>query len=81
MNPEPQSYGLKLNISEHDNAMNLDLALSVAPYFRIQGKAVAELIENMKSIVMQWPNIATSLGISPKEQEKMAPAFRMSSKN
>lgn len=77
MNPEPQSDGLKLNISEHDNDMDLDLALSVAPYFRIKNKVAVEVIENMKSIVMQWSTIADSLGISSKEQEKMAPAFRM----
>ena len=33
MNPVPESHGLKLNISEADNAMDLDLARSVAPIF------------------------------------------------
>ena len=30
MNPVPESQGLKLNVSEADNAMDLDLARSVA---------------------------------------------------
>lgn len=35
MNPVPASHGLKLNISEADNALDLDLVRSVAPYFRV----------------------------------------------
>lgn len=30
MNPNPDGYGLKLNISETDNAQELSLALDVA---------------------------------------------------
>lgn len=36
MNPDPYGAGLKLNISETDNAQDLDLALSVAPVFRLK---------------------------------------------
>ena len=31
MNPVSESHGLKLNVSEADNAMDLELARSVAP--------------------------------------------------
>lgn len=77
MNAEPHSSGLKLNISEYDNAMDLDLALSVAQYFRLPKKDADNIIDNMKSIVKQWPKIATDLGLSSREQEKMSPAFKI----
>lgn len=77
MNAEPQSNGLKLNISEYDNAMDLDLALSVAQYFRLQKKDADNIIDNMRSIVKQWPKVATKLGLSSREQERMSPAFEI----
>lgn len=35
MNPDEHGTGLKLNISEDGNSLNFDLAMSVAPYFRL----------------------------------------------
>lgn len=75
MNPAPGSHGLKLNISEADNAMDLDLARSVAPYFRIDAKAANQLIERSQAIVRQWPKIAASLDIPAREQQRLAAAF------
>ncbi len=77
MNPVAESYGLKLNISESDNALDLDLVRSVAPYFRITAKAANEIIERNRAIVKQWPKIAARLDISAREQQRMAPAFRL----
>ena len=77
MNPAPGSQGLKLNISEADNAMDLDLARSVAPYFRVNAKAASEIIERSSAIVRQWPKIATNLGVRGREQERMAAAFAL----
>jgi serine/threonine-protein kinase HipA len=77
MNPVPESQGLKLNISEADNAMDLDLARSVAPYFRLDLDAANELIRRSKAIVEQWPKIANHLGIPVKEQKRMASAFQL----
>ena len=77
MNPVPESHGLKLNVSEADNVMDLDLARSVAPHFRVSKKLAAEVIERSLSVVRQWPKIAGSLRLSPREQERMAAAFRL----
>jgi len=77
MNPVPDSHGLKLNISEADNAMDLDLVRSVAPYFRVDPKTANAIIERSSAIVRQWPKIATTLGVSAREQERMAPAFQL----
>jgi len=77
MNPVPESDGLKLNISEADNAMDLELAREVARYFRVNARSANEIIENSQAIVRQWPAIATKLKIPVREQQRMAPAFRL----
>ncbi len=77
MNPVPGSHGLKLNISEADNAMDLDLARSVAPYFRVSVADANAIIDRCRIVVAQWPRIATSLGLTAREQENMAPAFQL----
>lgn len=77
MNPVPESHGLKLNVSEADNAMDLDLARSVAPYFRISKADANEIIERSQAVVQQWPKIANSLQVRAREQERMATAFRL----
>lgn len=77
MNPVPGSHGLKLNISEADNAMDLDLAQSVAPYFRVSVADANAIIERCQTVVAQWPRIANRLGLSAREQEDMAPAFQL----
>jgi serine/threonine-protein kinase HipA len=77
INPVPVSDGLKLNVSEADNAMDLDLARSVAPYFRVARKAADEIVARLRGAVRQWPKIATRLRIPAREQESMASAFRL----
>ena len=75
MNSVPGSQGLKLNISQADNALDLDLARSVAPYFRVGVKVANEFIERSQAVVRQWPKVAAKLGISTREQGRMASAF------
>ncbi len=75
VNPVETGTGLKLNISEHDNSLNLDLALEVAEYFRLQDKRAVEIIESVKKSVLTWRSIAEKYKISKSEQERMAKAF------
>lgn len=75
MNPVPESHGLKLNISEADNALDLDLVRSVAPYFRVDANTANAIIERYQAVVKQWPKLAARLGIPIREQERMAAAF------
>jgi serine/threonine-protein kinase HipA len=77
MNPVPESQGLKLNVSEADNAMDLDLARSVAPYFRVSKKLADEMVSRSQAVVKQWPKIADALRVRAREQERMAPAFQL----
>lgn len=75
INPVETGTGLSLNISEKDNALHLDLAKEVAPYFRVSEKRANEIIEVVKKSVDQWRGVAEKYGISKSEHEIMAKAF------
>lgn len=77
MNPVPDSSGLSLNIDESDNALNLDLVRSVAPYFRVKDAEATLIISRVADVVGHWSDLATSLGINRAEQGDMADAFRL----
>jgi len=77
LNPTPTASGLKLNITEKDNALDLTLAMEVAEYFRYTPAEAAAEIARIQKIVRQWPKIAYALGIARREQEWMAPAFQL----
>ena len=44
MNPNPNGAGLKLNISAHDNSLDLNLATEVASFFRLTNHQAATII-------------------------------------
>jgi len=75
MNANPQGSGLTLNISENDNSLDSELALSVAVHFRLKPQETKAILEQIKNAVAQWPKIATKYKLSRREQENMAPAF------
>jgi serine/threonine-protein kinase HipA len=77
MNPVAGAQGLKLNVSEADNAMDLDLACSVAPYFRVPSKLAGDIIGRFQGVVRQWPKLAGGLKIRANEKDAMAAAFRL----
>ncbi|BBS35619.1 type II toxin-antitoxin system HipA family toxin [Enterobacter sp. LM3] len=77
MNPVPRADGLKLNITEADNALDLELAREVAEYFRINLEQADEIIADFRGIVSQWRTIAERLALPFREQEQMADAFRL----
>lgn len=78
MNPDKYGDGLKLNVSENDNALDLDLARSVAKYFRISNNDANEIIEEFQAVVSQWPKLAKALKISQREQDDIGAAFKLS---
>ena len=79
MNPVPHAQGLKLNISQADNALDLDLARSVAPYFRISARDAEGIIGRCMTVAQQWQTIATHVGVRSREQDAIAAAFRLAS--
>lgn len=79
VNPVPTAAGLTLNINETDNALDVDLVRSVAPFFRVKTRTADEIIERSRGIVGQWRKIAGRLGLSARACDRMAPAFRLAS--
>lgn len=77
MNPDPHGAGLKLNISETDNAQDLDLALSVASVFRVKKKRAEEIVADITDTVKQWRTVATSHELPRAAQDRMLRAFRV----
>lgn len=75
MNPVSDAHGLALNITEVDNALDLELARSVAGVFRVKLKAADEVITRCSAVVRQWRTLATRLKLSAREQSRMAQAF------
>ncbi|MCM7283662.1 HipA domain-containing protein [Enterobacter hormaechei] len=76
INPVPRSDGLKLNITEADNALDMELAREVAEYFRLKLTDADGIIASFRGIVSQWRTIADGLTLTYREQEQMAEAFR-----
>jgi serine/threonine-protein kinase HipA len=76
INPIETGTGLKLNISDEDNSLDLNLAMDVAEFFRLTEKRAAEIIEEVLDAVGNWKEIATNYGISRVEQELKSLAFK-----
>jgi serine/threonine-protein kinase HipA len=77
INPDPHGNGLKLNVSEADNAQDLELARQVAPVFRIKPAEANKIIEDFVSIVSRWRKVAERVGIKASEHDRMENAFRL----
>lgn len=76
INPNENGNGLKLNISESDNALEIDLAMEVAPYFRLDASQAHKIVKQVKRSVLEWRKIAKKYGISKNNLELKARAFR-----
>lgn len=77
INPVSMGEGLKLNISEYDNSQDIELALSVIDYFRIDKARAKKIIKQVKSATLKWRAHANNLKISKSQQDLMARAFRL----
>ena len=75
LNPQPWGDGLALNISESSNALDLELAREVAPYFRLSTKACDARLQQIIHAVANWQNVARAQGIPHAEIVRMRKAF------
>lgn len=81
LTPDVFGTGLKLNITENDNSLDMNLVREVAPYFGIHN--AENIITDVRAAVegsgrwhgFGWRNLATRIGISRYEQDQMASAF------
>ncbi len=77
LNPNPHGAGLSLNISETDNAQDLELALSVASLFRVAHARAQSIVSEVTSATNQWRAVAAAHGLSRAAQDRMQRAFRV----
>jgi serine/threonine-protein kinase HipA len=75
INPVETGTGLKLNITENNNALDINLALDVCHFFRLDKKCAMEIIDEVQSAVRNWREIASKYQLSKAEQELKARAF------
>ena len=78
INPVETGNGLKLNISDEDNSLDLNLAMDVSDFFRLTEKRATEIMEEVLIAVGDWKVIANKYKISRAEQELKSLAFRTS---
>ncbi len=64
MNPVARGEGLHLNISQSDNAQDLDLALSVAEYFRLKKSRAEKIIQEVIRAVKPWRKVARAFRVA-----------------
>jgi serine/threonine-protein kinase HipA len=74
VNPNEQGFGLVLNISETDNALDFGLALSVAKYFRVE-KNAESILKRVRRSVAKWKTTAKKYAIPASEISRMSGAF------
>lgn len=77
INPVETGTGLKLNISEDDNSLDIGLAMEVHEFFRLNRETANGIILQVKSAVHNWRKLAARYGISRTEQEIKAAAFQV----
>jgi serine/threonine-protein kinase HipA len=75
INPNPKGTGLKLNISTHDNSLDLDLAAEVAHFFRLTNEQAKTIIRNTVDVISHWQAIAKKYKVSRSELDRMSGAF------
>jgi serine/threonine-protein kinase HipA len=75
VNPVYFGRGLTLNISETDNSLDFDLAISVANYFRIKNDIAKKIVKDVLYEVNKWTKLANKYGISSHDQDIMSAAF------
>ncbi len=76
INPSIDKDGLALNIDQHDNTLDFNLAKSVGQYFQLTIPQMDTIIEEVIASVRNWRTIADEIGIARAEQELMDGAFR-----
>ncbi len=76
LTPNSNGTGLKLNIDESDNALDIDLVLSTASYYGVSEEAAFTEVKRLKPIIASWRERAEHLSIPRSEQNMMATAFQ-----
>ena len=76
VNPNPFGYGLKLNISENDNSLDTELALSVSGHFRLKPDKAKSILNNIAKAVARWKTVAETFGLDKNQIQFMERCFQ-----
>lgn len=76
MNAIENGSGLTLNIDENDNSLSIELALEVAPYFRLNPNKAQEIVDHILKVISNWRELAKKIGVSRSEMERMHTCFK-----
>ena len=77
INANETGSGLKLNIDEEDNSLEINLVMNTAPYYLLSGNRTAEIKDEVIKAVSNWRKVAAKYKVSPSEIERKARAFRV----
>ncbi|HEY5592253.1 MAG TPA: type II toxin-antitoxin system HipA family toxin [Paludibacter sp.] len=77
INANETGTGLKLNIDEEDNSLDLNLVMNTAPYYLLSDKRAEEIKDEVNKAVSNWRKVAAKYKVSPSEIERKARAFRV----
>ena len=77
INANETGTGLKLNINEEDNSLEIDLVMNTAPYYLLSNKRAEEIKDEVIKAVSNWRKVAAKHKVSPSEIERKARAFRV----
>jgi serine/threonine-protein kinase HipA len=77
MNANETGTGLKLNIDEDDNSLDIKLVLKTAPYYLLSEKRATEIMDEVINAVSNWRKIAAKYKAAPSEIAQKANAFRI----
>jgi serine/threonine-protein kinase HipA len=76
MNPNEFGTGLKLNINESNNDLDVSLALEVAKYFKLSEENSNRILNEMQKSLKDWSKVAKHFGIGNSEIELTKNAFK-----
>jgi serine/threonine-protein kinase HipA len=77
INANETGTGLKLNIDEEDNSLDIDLVMKTTPYYLLSDKRAAEIKVEVIKAVSNWRKVANKLKVPPSEIQRKARAFRV----
>lgn len=72
--PDPGPKDLSTAIDTSDTSASLELAMSVAPLFRLSPAAASEVVREVATAVSTWRSCAAAW-LAPALVEEMSPAF------
>jgi len=76
MNPNEFGTGLKLNINDSNNDLDVSLTIEVAKYFKLSEENSNRILNEMQKSMKDWSKVAKHFGIGNSEIELTKNAFK-----